>query len=240
MAKTTTAKAAPSSFLEVKKISGDRASLLLRNVRFAFVSIAAPRRFKEGEKPNYLLTALVDASEWNAWTKILKEVAHKIISASKLSAKEKKDAFENAIAWGEPGSLLRQGENFAAKESGDIYDGFEGHFAFQCKTAAEGDDSSGYAPKVAFPIVGPDNRPIARDRIEEFVYSGAYGNVMAQIKPYGKIGGNAPGVTRYLAGVQFIRHGERLGVANYFEAEESAAEETAGFGEDSESDDIPF
>lgn len=227
--------------LQVVSIKGDRANIILHDVRLAFVAISAPRSFQDGKEPSYQLIALAQKSLRDKWRKELAAIAHQIIAASSHPQPIKQQAYKTATTWNESASLIRDGETFVSSKTGEVYDGFSGCIAISARTGSKPNADGTFSPKVPFPIVDAKNRPIPADQIDDRIYSGAIASVSLTLQPYGKVGGNAPGVTRYLSGVQAIGDAPRLGASNPFEARDDVADAHAAatfgggdFGGDSE------
>lgn len=203
--------------IKEQSITDKNATLVLENVRLAFVYIAKPNdKFSaDGRAASYQVSCLFPKdSDLDLFERILTTLSK--TSPVFSSTTERTAGLKNMLKIHETGSLLKDGDKTTNKD-GQIYDGFENNFFIKAKTNAVFSDGV-YKPKIGFKLVRWDKSEIKHDEIENEIYAGCWANVMITLSPYKSPLGS--GVTVYLGGIQKTYDDTRFGGLDPFEVVE--------------------
>lgn len=218
----------PAPSVGLIKATDKGLTMIIRNVRIAFVNIDKPRPgmekdAKTGEptKYQYELTALVPKKS-KVQTEIIKLIQKAVSMSSTLSGvedkkgkSEKKSALERACAIDGDGSVIKDGDNCLQKNSDKPYDGLAGNFVVKMKANAVQNDDGTFKPKVDLRLVRADKSEIRKHEIADEIYSGAWVDISCTLFPYKFLG--KTGVTVYLNGIQKLKDDVKLGGFDPFE-----------------------
>lgn len=166
----------------------------LETVRVAFADLIEPRAFSQGQDPTFGVTSLIPKED---------AAKLKLVHGAMLVAAQGK--------WGEDGAriaqeLVREGKtcirdgNSRRNRKGEIYQGFENHFAVSSNARAD------QPPR----IFTPHGEKITSENFAEFeqyaIYGGCYAHVLislwAQDNQYGRR------INATIEGAVFAEHGE--------------------------------
>jgi len=232
--------ALPAPALKKGQINEKAASLILKNVKLAFVSLDKPRPNMQQTAYLYEATVLIPKKNQKIVDEILK-IGGKLVKDSpkfsdapgkKGKPSEREQAMEIVTTIGEDGSLIKDGDETISKSTEKPYDGCENMYTLKLKAHAEAHDDGTFSYKQQVKFVFADLSELRRGEIATELYSGAWVDVSFALVPYNYMG--SVGVTAYLNGVQKLVDDAKLGGFNPFE---DRSEEVAGSAEEGEDED---
>jgi len=228
-------------------INDKSATIILSNVRCAFVNIASPN-IKFSEKDNdgnaisgsYELTCLIPKKE-EKFMAVLDKILQQVLKNSSIlkTSAEKNKAYKTALNIGEHGALIKDGDNSKNKD-GAVYDGLENHYTIKAKSKAIR-KNGGFMPKIEFKIVDRFKNRVPEHLIADEIYSGAWFDIALNLKPYSSQMGT--GISAYIAGIMKLKDDTRLGGMDPFEVRDDITEDNAfgpGFKGNNESEEVEF
>jgi len=219
----------PKPRVVVKKVSEKGATVLVQNVRLAFVKIATPGKNEDKEdgtiKYEYGVNILFPKN-LNVHKEIMKAAGDAAKMSTWLSSEprqkgkntlpsEKEEAYKISQTIDEERGIIKDGDNICPKGETTPFDGFAGNYTVYIKATAEEQPDGTFKPKKPLQLVRADKSEIARHQIADEIYSGCWADVTFFLAPY-KFKGKC-GVTKLLNGIMKLADDVKFGAVDAFE-----------------------
>jgi len=223
----------PPARVKIGQINDKGASVVLQNIRLAFVKIAEPAASQstdaEGKpiKHFYEITALIPkkgkvieqlqkaGSETIKLFKDFSDAPRKDKKGKPLPS-ERQEAMNKLMIVGEEKHTFKDGDEELSKSTEKPYDGCADHYTLKLKMDAVQNEDGTFKPKFDLKLLFADKSPIRKHEIAGEIYSGVWADVSFSLSPYNYPKGNV-GVTGKLWGILKLKDDVKLGGVDPFD-----------------------